>query len=113
MHRDGIAKSGAFAEHGRNVPAVALAAKGLDVEVFEGQPGKHHNAVITLLPVKRHVPVAQTLETREGESVVGTFGFLQTQTAWPTSLPHLSPAITAHAHPTNLPSFNLQPPQAL
>src|SRR5262249_35100364 len=40
MNRDGIAKPRAFAEHGRNVPAVALAAKRLDVEAFERADGK-------------------------------------------------------------------------
>src|SRR5258706_14054726 len=113
MHRDGIAKSGAFAEHGRNGAAVALAAKGLDVEVFEGQPGKHHNAVITLLPVKRHVLVAQTLETLEGESVVGTFGFLQTQDVGPNCFHELCDAVDAQAHRIDIPRCNRQPHQDL
>jgi len=58
MNRDGIAKSRALAEDGRNVPAVALAAKRLDLEAFERQAGKHHDAVIALLSVKGHVVVA-------------------------------------------------------
>src|SRR5215831_8988704 len=37
VNRYGIAKSRALAEHGRNVPAVALAAKRLDVEASNGR----------------------------------------------------------------------------
>jgi hypothetical protein len=36
MQRDGIAQTRAFAENRRYVPAVGLAAKGLDVETLDG-----------------------------------------------------------------------------
>src|SRR5262249_43938045 len=109
MNRDGIAKPRALAEHGRNVAAVALAAKRLDVEAFERQTGKHHDAVITLLSVKGHVVVAQALETLERKPVVRAFGFLQTQDVGPNCFHESCDAIDAQADRIDIPRWNRQP----
>src|SRR5215471_2840184 len=76
VQRDGIAQSSAFAEHCRDVPTVALAAKRLNLEALERQAREQHDAVIALLPIERHVVIAEALEALERKPVVGTLGLL-------------------------------------
>src|SRR5262245_63867662 len=95
MQADRIAQARALAEHGRDVSAVDLAAKRLDIEAFERQAREHDDAVVAFLPVERHVLVAETLETLERKPVVGTLGFLQTEHIRSNRLHELRDAVDA------------------
>jgi len=108
MQRDRIAQPRALAEYGRDVPAVGLAAKGLDVEAFERQARKHDDAVIAFLSIERHVLVAETLEALERKPVVGTLGFLQTEHVGANRLHEPRDAVDAQPHRIDVPGRNRQ-----
>ena len=109
MQDDGIAKAGPFAQHGRDVPAVGLAAKRLDREAFERQARKNDHPVIALLPVERHVLVAQALETLERKAVVGALGLLQTEDVGPHRLDESRYRLDAQPHRIDVPRRDRQP----
>jgi hypothetical protein len=58
------------------VPTIAFAAKRLNLEALERQAREHYDAVIALLPIERHVLIAEALEALERKPVVGTLGLL-------------------------------------
>src|SRR6266542_5028087 len=111
MQSDGISKSRAFAEHGRDMPTVALAAKRLDIEAFERQTRKYDDAVITLLPIQRHVLIAEPLEPLDRKPVVGALGFLQTENVGPNCLHESRHAVDAQPHRIDVPRCDCQPHQ--
>ena len=103
MHRDGVAQSGALAEHRGDMATVGLAAEALDIEAFERQSRQHDDAVIALLAVERHVIVAEPLETLAWKSVVGTFGLLQAKYVGTDRLDEFGDQIDAQPHRIDVP----------
>ncbi len=107
MHRDRIAQPGAFAEHRRDMAAIGLAAKALDVEALERQSRDHDDAVIALLAVERDVLVAEPLETLERKSVVRALGLLQAKNVGPHRLDEFGDQIDAQPHRIDVPGREL------
>src|SRR5262249_56057779 len=65
VYRDRIAQSGAFAEHRRDVSAIALAAEDLHLEALEGNARDDRHPMVALLSVERDVFIAEPLEALE------------------------------------------------
>ena len=79
MQDDLILQFCAFAQHNRDMPAIGLAAKALDIDMFERHAREHGDAMIALLAVECGVLIAESLEAFNRKSVVGAFGLLQAQ----------------------------------
>jgi hypothetical protein len=80
----------------------------LDVESFERKAREHHHAVVALLPVERHVLVAEALETLERKPVVGTLCFLRAQDVRANRFHEFGNAVDAQPHRIDVPGGNGQ-----
>jgi hypothetical protein len=80
----------------------------LDVEAFERQAGQNDDAVIALLPVERHVLVAQPLEALERKAIVGALGFLQAEDVGPHRLDESRHGVDAQPHRIDVPGRDCQ-----
>ena len=77
VQSDRIVQLRALAQDHRDMPAVGLAAEALYVDLFKGNTRKDRHAVIALLSAQSRVLVAESLETLEGEGIVGALRLLQ------------------------------------
>ena len=77
MHGDGVSPRVARREGHGDMARVALFAELALVDGFEGNARGDAHAVIALLPIDRHMGIAQALEVTEGKFAVAALRFLK------------------------------------
>jgi hypothetical protein len=90
------------------MPAIGLAAKALDIDVFERHAREHRDTMITLLPIERRVLVAEALETLHRECIVRAFDFLQAKDIRPYTFQKPGDQIDAQANRIDIPGRDFE-----